>query len=142
MLQIMINGNPVTVRDKVTILEAAYGDPYARTQFNTEILSLQYLKGVQEKDDSGLCIVEVQGKGIVNAAETLIEPDMKVITDSAAIREKQREALQEILDHHDRDCRHCNRTGNCELQDVQHTLRMTKNPAKDPFESVPGERSD
>ena len=52
MLQIMINGNPVPARDGATILEAAYEDKYARTQFDTEILSLQYLKGVQEKDDS------------------------------------------------------------------------------------------
>ena len=137
MLQIMINGHPVTAREGATILEAAYGDKYARVQFDTEILSLQYLKDVQEKDDSGLCIVEVQGKGIVNAAETLIEPDMKVITDSAAVRFEQKKALQEILDHHDRDCRHCSRTGNCELQDIQHKLRMTKNPAKEAFASVP-----
>ena len=137
MLQIMINGNPVPARDGATILEAAYEDKYARTQFDTEILSLQYLKGVQEKDDSGLCIVEVQGKGIVNAATTLIEPDMQVITDSEAVRFEQRKALKDILDHHDRDCRHCSRTGNCELQDVQHKLRMTKNPAKEAFDPVP-----
>ncbi|BAK47601.1 hypothetical protein CXIVA_16350 [Clostridium sp. SY8519] len=137
MLQIMINGNPVPARDGATILEAAYENKYARMQFDTEILSLQYLKGVQEKDDSGLCIVEVQGKGIVNAATTLIESDMKVITDSEAVRYEQKKILQEILDHHDRDCRNCNRTGNCELQDVQHKLRMTKNPVTEAFESVP-----
>lgn len=137
MLQININGKPVTAREGATILEASVEDKYARTQYDLEILSLEYLKGVQEKDDSGFCIVEVQGKGIVNAAATLVEPDMSIITDSRAIREKQKEVLQEILDHHDRDCRHCNRTGNCELQDIQHSLRMTKNPAKEAFASVP-----
>ena len=137
MLQILINGHPVMARDGATILEAAYDDKFARTQFDLEIPALQYLKGVQEKDDSGLCIVEVQGKGIVNAAATLIEPDMKIITDSAAVRFEQKKALKEILDHHDRDCRNCRRTGNCELQDIQHKLRMTKNPAKEAFESVP-----
>ena len=137
MLQILFNGHPVMARDGATILEAAYEDKYARTQFDLEIPTLQYLKGVQEKDDSGVCIVEVQGKGIVNAAVTLIEPDMKVITDSAAVRFEQTKALKEILDHHDRDCRHCSRTGNCELQDLQHKLRTTKNPAKEAFESVP-----
>lgn len=137
MLQITINGNSVPARDGATIFEAAYEDPYARTQFDTEILSLQYLKGVQEKDDSGLCIVEVAGKGIVNAADTLVEPGMIVVTKSESVREKQKEALKEILDHHDRDCRNCPRTGNCELQDVQHSLRMTKNPAEEAFEPVP-----
>ena len=136
MLQITINGNPVTAREGATIYEAAFEDKYARTQFDLDIPSIQYLKGLQEADASGLCIVEAAGKGVVNAAETLVEPNMSIITDSVEIRNRQKEALQEILDHHDRDCRHCSRTGNCELQDIQHSLRMTKNPAKDPFEAV------
>lgn len=137
MLQITMNGKPVTAREGATILEASYEDKYARTQFDTEILSLQYLKGVQEKDDSGLCIVEVQGVGIVNAVNTVVTEGMEIFTDTPRVRELQREALKEILDCHDRDCRNCNRTGNCELQDVQHKLRMTKNPVKEAFESVP-----
>lgn len=136
-MQITMNGKSVTVREGATILEAAYEDKYARTQFDLDILSLQYLKGVQEKDDSGMCIVEVQGVGIVNAAETVVEKDMIVFTDTPVVREAQRKVLKEVLDHHDRDCRHCNRTGNCELQDVQYKLRMTKNPAKESFVSVP-----
>ena len=136
MLQITINGNPVTVREGATIYEATFEDRYAKTQFDLDILSLQYLKGVQEKDTSGLCIVEVEGRGIVNAAETLVEPSMSIITDSSEVRNRQKEVLKDILNHHDRDCRNCNRTGNCELQDVQHSLRMTKNPAKEAFEPV------
>ena len=137
MFQITINGNPVTAHDGATIYEAAYENKYARAQFDTDILSLQYLKGVQEADCSGLCIVEVPGKGIVNAAETTVEPFMVVLTKSEEVRRRQKEVLQDILKHHDRDCRNCNRTGNCELQDVQHALRMTKNPAKEAFDAVP-----
>ena len=137
MIQITINGNPVPTRDGATIFEAAYENKYATTQFETESLSLHYLKGVQEKEDSGLCIVEIPGKGIVNACETIVEPNLEVLTRTEGVRAKQKEVLAEILKHHDRDCRNCNRTGNCELQDVQHALRMTKNPAKEAFESVP-----
>ncbi|MBR3308747.1 MAG: 4Fe-4S binding protein, partial [Lachnospiraceae bacterium] len=137
MIQISINGNPVPARDGATIYETAFENKYARTQFDTDILSLHYLKGVQEKDESGLCIVEIPGKGIVNACETVVEPFMEVVTKSEGVRAKQKEVLAEILKHHDRDCRNCNRTGNCELQDVQYSLRMTKNPAKEAFESVP-----
>ncbi len=136
-MQILINGKPVTAREGATILEAAYEDKYARTQFDLEILSLQYLKDVQEKVDSGICIVEVDDKGVVNAAETIVTEGMQIFTDTAAVRKMQREALKNILDHHDRDCRNCDRTGNCELQDVQFRLRMTKNPSKEMFLSVP-----
>ena len=136
MLQITINGNPITAREGATIYEAAFEDKYARTQFDTDILSLQYFKGLQEKDDSGLCIVEVPGKGIVNALDTTVEDGMAILTKSAEVRERQAKALQEILDHHDRDCRNCSRTGNCELQDVQYSLRMTKKPDKEPIAPV------
>lgn len=136
-MQILINEKPVTAREGATILEAAYEDKYARTQFDLEILSLQYLKDVQEKDDSGICIVEVEDKGVVNAEETIVTEGMRIFTDTPRVREMQRDVLKEILDHHDRDCRICNRTGNCELQDVQYKLRMTKNPVKEKFDSVP-----
>ena len=96
MLQITINGNPVPAREGATIFEAAYEDKYARTQFDTDILALQYLKGVQEKDDSGLCLVEVAGKGVVNAADTVVEYGMAVLTDSVEVRNRQKEALKEI----------------------------------------------
>ena len=48
ILQIKMNGQPVNVKEGATIMEAASGDKYARTQFDLEVLSLQYLKGVQE----------------------------------------------------------------------------------------------
>ena len=137
MLQIKFNGQPVNAREGATIFEAAFEDKYARTQFDTDILALYYLKDVQEKDDSGLCVAEVPGKGIVNATNTIIEDGMEIVTKSEAVREKQRAALQNILDHHDRDCRNCKRTGNCELQDIQRDLRMTKNPKTAAFEAAP-----
>ena len=99
MFQITINGNPVPTRDGATIFEAAFEDKYARTQFDTDILSLHYLKGVQEKEDSGLCIVEVAGKGIVNACDTIVEPFMEVVTKSEGVRAKQKAVLEEISAH-------------------------------------------
>ncbi|RHD73338.1 4Fe-4S dicluster domain-containing protein [Olsenella sp. AM30-3LB] len=136
-MQVMINGNPVTVEPGSTVLEAVSGDKYARTQFDIQVLSLQYLKDVQEKDDSGLCIVEIPGMGIVNAAETVVAQDMEIWTNTSAVVEKQQEALKGILAHHDRLCNACSRTGNCELQDAQYKLRCTKNPKEEKFGSVP-----
>ena len=66
-MQIKMNGQPVNVKEGATIMEAASGDKYARTQFDLEVLSLQYLKGVQETDNSGLCIAEIAGQGIARS---------------------------------------------------------------------------
>lgn len=136
-MQIKINGQPVTAREGATIIEAASEDKYARTQFDLEVLSLGYLKDVQETDNSGICIAEIPGKGIVNAYDTVVTEGMEILTKSPAVVEIQKQKLQEILDRHDRDCRNCNRTGNCELQDIQYSLRMTKNPVKEPYKAVP-----
>ncbi|MBQ9031393.1 MAG: iron hydrogenase small subunit [Parasporobacterium sp.] len=137
MLQITINGKPVTAREGATILEASVEDHYAREQYDIAVMSLQYLKGVQEKDESGLCIAEIPGIGLVNAAETIVTEGMEILTKSPEVIERQKQVLKDILDHHDRDCRNCSRTGNCELQDIQYSLRMTKNPVTDPIETVP-----
>ena len=84
-MQIKINGQPVTAKEGATIIEAASGDKYARTQFDLEVLSLQYLKGVQETDDSGICIAEIPGKGIVNAYDTVVTEGMEILTKSPAV---------------------------------------------------------
>lgn len=140
MLHITINGNPVQAREGATVLEASREDKYASTQFDIDILSLNYLKGVQQEDTSGLCIAEVAGKGIINASITPVEDGMEITTDSPEILERQKQVLNQILAHHDLDCRNCHRTGNCELQEIQYALRTTKKAEekaykKDPIEA-------
>lgn len=126
MVNITINGNPVHAREGASVLEASREDKYASKQFDINILSLNYLKDVQQEDTSGLCIAEVSGKGIVNASTVTVEEGMEIVTNSPEVIGLQKKALQNILDHHDLDCRHCLRTGNCELQEIQYNLRMTK----------------
>ncbi len=130
MINITMNGNPVHAREGASVLEASREDKYASKQFDVNILSLNYLKDVQSQDDSGLCIAEIPGKGIINASTVTVEEGMEIVTDSPEVIRRQKEALKNILDHHDLDCRKCLRTGNCELQEIQHKLRMTKNPAE------------
>lgn len=130
MINITINGNPVHARKGATVLEASREDKYASKQYDINVISLNYLKGVQTQDDSGLCIVEIEGQGIVNASTTIVEEGMVVKTNSPEVVKLQKEALTKILAQHDLDCRNCLRTANCELQTIQHTLRTTK-AAKD-----------
>ena len=130
MVNITINGYPVHAREGASVLEASREDKYASKQFDINILSLNYLKDVQTQDTSGLCVAEISGRGIVNASTVTVEEGMEVITNSPEVVEAQKKALKNILDHHDLDCRKCLRTGNCELQEVQHSLRMTKTAAE------------
>lgn len=126
MITITINGRPVHAREGATVLEASREDKYASRQFDINVLSLNYLKDVQAQDFSGLCIAEISGKGIVNASTVAVEEGMEITTNPPEVVAMQQKALREILDHHDLDCRNCLRTGNCELQELQHALRTTK----------------
>ena len=65
MIHITINGNSVQAREDATVLEASREDPYASKQFDINVLSLNYLKEIQEEDDSGLCIAEIEGMGMI-----------------------------------------------------------------------------
>ena len=65
MIQITINGNPVPTRDGATIFEAAYENKYARTQFDTDIMSLHYLKGVQEKRTADFALLRFLEKELL-----------------------------------------------------------------------------
>ncbi len=130
MINITINGKSVHAREGATVLEASREDKYASKQYDISILSLNYLKDVQRQDTSGLCIAEIAGRGIVDASTATVEEGMEITTNSPEIVELQKKALKKILDHHDLDCRNCLRTGNCELQEIQHRLRMTKKAAE------------
>lgn len=130
MINITINGNPVHAREGATVLEASREDKYASKQFDINVISLSYLKDVQTQDTTGLCIAEISGKGIVDASSVIVEEGMEITTNSPEVVEMQQKALKKILDHHDLDCRNCLRTGNCELQEIQHRLRTTKTAAE------------
>lgn len=130
MINITINGNPVHAREGATVLEASREDKYASKQYDINVLSLNYLKGVQAEDNSGLCIVDIEGMGIVNASTVAVKEGMVVKTNTPEVMELQKAALNAILAKHDVDCRNCHRTANCELQNIQHVLRTNKPAAE------------
>ena len=137
MINITINGNSVKAREDATVLEASREDPYASKQFDVNVLSLHYLKEIQEEDDSGLCIAEIKGMGMINASKVKVKEGMVITTNSAEIQKHQKEVLKKILEHHDLDCRNCFRTGNCELQEIQHILRTTKAESEKEYKVYP-----
>lgn len=137
MITIYVNGKSVQAREDATVLEASREDKYASAQYDINVLSLGYLKGVQEVDSTGLCLADVEGMGIVNASTVKVQENMKIVTNSPEIQERQKEVLSKILQHHNLDCKNCLRTGNCELQMLQHTLRTTKTAEEAKYDAEP-----
>ncbi len=69
-----------------------------------------------------LCLVDIEGRGIVASCSTAPEPGMVVRTHSEEIREMRRIALELLLANHDQQCPTCSKSATCELQRLTRRL--------------------
>ena len=110
MVNLEINGMPLSVPKGSTILEAAR---YA----GIEIPTLCYMKDINEIGACRICVVEVKGaRSLVTACVYPVNEGMQVFTNTPKIQKSRRTTLELILSNHDRSCLTCVRSGNCELQ--------------------------
>lgn len=110
MVNIKINGVPVSCPKDSTILEAARGAGF-------EIPTLCYLKEINEIGACRICVVEVKGmKNLVASCVYPVADGMEISTNSAKVFRSRRHNLELILSTHERTCLSCVRSGNCELQ--------------------------
>ncbi|NLW64806.1 MAG: 2Fe-2S iron-sulfur cluster binding domain-containing protein [Clostridiales bacterium] len=110
MINLKIDGTPVTVPEGTTILDAA-------RQASIDIPTLCYLKEINEIGACRMCVVEIKGSPKLNAACVYpVAEGMEVITNSKRVFEARRINLELLLSNHRRECLSCVRSGNCELQ--------------------------
>lgn len=65
-----------------------------------------------------MCLVEVDGQGVVAACSTQPQPGMRIKTHTGRLQHIRRMALELLLANHDRECTTCERNGFCKLQDL------------------------
>lgn len=138
MISIEFNGKNYSITRGITILAASQETQKLLQEFRkVEIPTLYYLKGVNDIDDSGVCVVEVDGK-IVNASTTRVKDGMQILTNSKMVVEARKEALAKILSIHNKDCINCFRSSNCELQELLHIYGFTNEVelSKDSLEAI------
>lgn len=110
MVNIKINGMPLSVPSGITILEAAR---YA----GIEIPTLCYLKKINQIGACRICMVEVKGaRSLVSSCVFPVNEGMEILTNSDRVRNSRRTTLELILSTHERKCLSCVRSTNCELQ--------------------------
>ena len=73
-----------------------------------------------------LCMVDVEGRGMVASCSTLPEPGMRVRTQTAAIRELRKVNLELLLASGDHDCPTCAKSGSCKLQSLAQRLGVDR----------------
>ena len=69
-----------------------------------------------------MCMVEVEGRGILPACSTNAEDGMVIHTNTKQIRAMRKMIIELTLAAHDRQCTTCPKSGDCRLQAVAHQL--------------------
>ena len=73
-----------------------------------------------------LCLVDVEGRGVMGACSTPPERGLKVKTTTPEIREIRRIAVELLLANHDQQCPTCPRSSSCQLQNLAQRLGIKK----------------
>jgi len=120
MINLTIDGKPVSVPKGTTILEAA------RT-VGIRIPTLCYLKKLAPIGSCRMCVVEADGyRKPITACDTPASDGLVVRTESEALREMRRDILELILVRHPLDCPVCDKGGECDLQDLSFEHGITR----------------
>ncbi|MCQ2460731.1 MAG: [FeFe] hydrogenase, group A [Clostridia bacterium] len=129
MINITINGTPVSVPAGTTILEAA------RT-IGIEIPTLCYMKNKNEIGACRICVVEVTGaRTLVAACVMPVSEGMEIKTRSDRVLKARKKTLELIMSNHNCECLACDRSENCELQTLAHNFGVV-------FDKYKGERTE
>jgi len=135
MVNLMIDGKQISVKENTTIMEAA-------AQNGIPIPKLCYLKGINEIAACRVCVVELEGKEkLITSCNNVAEEGMVIYTNSPKVRRHRRTNVELILSQHDCQCVSCARSGNCSLQAVANDLNILDIPYKKVLENQPWDQS-
>jgi NADH-quinone oxidoreductase subunit G len=69
-----------------------------------------------------LCIVDIEGMGIVGSCSTPPTPGLKIRTNTEEIREMRKITLELLLANHEQSCPTCVKNTDCQLQSLAKRL--------------------
>lgn len=124
MVNLIIDGKKISVKENTTIMEAA-------AQNDIHIPKLCYLKGINEIAACRVCVVELEGKDkLITSCNNVCTEGMVIRTNSPKVRRHRKTTVELILSQHDCKCVTCFRNGNCSLQTIAKDLNILKVPFK------------
>ena len=112
MVNLKINGLPVSVKSGTTILEAA-------KRLNFKIPTLCNHDDLCVAGNCRVCVVEREGaKTLLAACAVPVTEGMSILTNTATIRTARKHIIELLLSEHNADCTKCYKNGNCGLQSL------------------------
>ncbi len=88
-----------------------------------------------------LCMVQVDGMGLVPACSTPPSAEMKVSTNTGEIRRMRKIIVELLLANHSQNCPTCQKSTTCQLQALAKRLGITKVRFKNQLKEMPADES-
>lgn len=116
---ITLNGKPVEIGDERNLLELI-------RKANIELPTFCYHSELSIYGACRLCIVEIDGMGIVTSCSTEPKAGMVVRTHTEELRKMRRIYLELLLANHHQGCTTCVKSSMCKLQDLASKMGVTE----------------
>lgn len=131
---ITLNGKPVEIGQERNLLELI-------RRANIELPTFCYHSELSVYGACRLCIVEIDGMGIVTSCSTKPTPGMVVRTHTDQLRKMRRIYLELLLANHHQGCTTCVKSSMCKLQDLAARMNITDVRFKSTQTDKPVDRS-
>ncbi|MDO5553936.1 MAG: [FeFe] hydrogenase, group A [Planctomycetia bacterium] len=117
--KLTVNGRVVEFTDERNLLEVI-------RKAGIDIPTFCYHSELSIYGACRLCLVLVEGRGIMAACSTAPAENMVVQTDTKEIREMRKISIELLLADHSVECPTCSRSSNCALQKIANRLGVTE----------------
>ena len=130
-ISLIIDGIEVTANDGMTILEAA-------KQAGIHIPTLCHHPVLSNWGGCRMCVVAVEGvPRLVASCVMPVRGGMVVVTNNERITRSRRTVLEFIFAERNHNCMFCEKSGDCELQQLAYDLQMDHMLVPQAFNSFP-----
>ncbi|MFZ5833361.1 MAG: [FeFe] hydrogenase, group A [Planctomycetota bacterium] len=131
---LIIDGRAVVINGERNILDVA-------RKAGIDIPTFCYHSQLSIYGACRLCLVDIEGRGVVASCSVKPEAGMKVRTHTQEIRQMRRIALELLLANHEQNCPTCPKSAACELQNLARRLGVDKVRFKPTHKPQPVDRS-
>lgn len=119
MKYMIIDGRKVSFEKERNILEVV-------RKAKIEIPTFCYHSELSVYGACRLCLVDVEGKGILSSCSVIPEDGLVVKTNTSQIREMRKVTIELLLASYNHNCPSCSKNSSCKLQDIAYKLGVDK----------------
>lgn len=118
MEKLLLNKREVQIKGERNVLELARRE-------GIDIPTFCYHSELSVYGACRMCLVDIEGMGIVTSCSIAPKAGMKIRTNTARIRKIRKINLELLLAGHERECTTCGKSGSCTLQDLARKMNIS-----------------